>query len=162
MDLLRTVRRVYPTTPFVLFTGQGSEKVASEALRAGASDYITKQTGLIQFKRLVHSLRGHVRAQHDRREREEVERRYHHLVEHVNAGIALARGDRFIYANPKLRELTGYSEEELTSTPFSEFLSQRSRTMVMEKYRLRQKGENPPRPTSCGQSARTARRYAWR
>jgi DNA-binding NtrC family response regulator len=41
-DLLEQARRSYPDTPVILMTGYGDADAAIEALRAGASDYLTK------------------------------------------------------------------------------------------------------------------------
>lgn len=41
-DLLKIVKRFFPSTMVVLMTGFGSEEVAVEALRGGARDYIRK------------------------------------------------------------------------------------------------------------------------
>ncbi|WP_132058450.1 bacterio-opsin activator domain-containing protein [Halorussus amylolyticus] len=46
ITLLETVRDDYPNLPFVVFTGSGSESVASEAVGKGASDYLPKSAGL--------------------------------------------------------------------------------------------------------------------
>lgn len=43
LELLRAVRRDRPGLPFVLFTGRGSEAVASEAMAAGVTDYLPKE-----------------------------------------------------------------------------------------------------------------------
>ena len=42
LELLERVRRSYPDLPFVLFTGGGSEALASEAIGAGVTDYLPK------------------------------------------------------------------------------------------------------------------------
>ncbi len=42
LEFLRSVRSRYERLPFVLFTGHGSERVASEAIDAGVSAYIPK------------------------------------------------------------------------------------------------------------------------
>lgn len=42
LDLVEAVREEYPHIPVILMTGQGSEKIASEALRAGAASYVPK------------------------------------------------------------------------------------------------------------------------
>jgi len=42
LDLLRAVRERAPSIPFVLFTGKGSEEIASEAVSAGVTDYLQK------------------------------------------------------------------------------------------------------------------------
>ncbi|WP_181685319.1 response regulator [Halorhabdus salina] len=45
LQLLDRVRSAYPNLPFVLFTGKGSEEIASEAIAAGVTDYVQKGTG---------------------------------------------------------------------------------------------------------------------
>jgi len=42
VSLLRLVRANGITTPVILLTGQGSEEVAVEAMKAGATDYLIK------------------------------------------------------------------------------------------------------------------------
>lgn len=144
IDLLKEVRKRDPELPFILLTGQGNEEVASLALREGADDYVIKRSGLLQFKRVALTVRRQWEAYRARMERREAEERYRHLVENVNAGIALARGDRFVYVNPKLCEMTGYTAEELTSRPFLEFVVPAYREEVMDRYRRRQAGEELP------------------
>lgn len=43
LALVQTLRERFPLVPVVLMTGSGSERVAVEALRAGAADYVPKQ-----------------------------------------------------------------------------------------------------------------------
>ncbi|MFB6130408.1 MAG: response regulator [Salinigranum sp.] len=40
IEFLESVREVRPGLPFILFTGKGSEEVASEAISAGVTDYL--------------------------------------------------------------------------------------------------------------------------
>ena len=42
LELVREVRRLHPQIPVILTTGKGSEEIAAEALKAGASSYIPK------------------------------------------------------------------------------------------------------------------------
>jgi YesN/AraC family two-component response regulator len=42
LEILKTTRRTWPWIPVVILTGFGSEDLAVEALRAGASDYLRK------------------------------------------------------------------------------------------------------------------------
>ncbi len=42
LEILRNVRRRFPATYVIMVTGQGSEKVAIELMRSGASDYLVK------------------------------------------------------------------------------------------------------------------------
>ena len=43
LTLVEKLREKFPLVPVVLMTGSGSERVAVEALRAGAADYVPKQ-----------------------------------------------------------------------------------------------------------------------
>jgi len=60
VELLESVREEHPDLPFVLFTGKGSEAVARDALRAGATDYLQKQSGTEQYDLLSNRLRNAV------------------------------------------------------------------------------------------------------
>jgi len=53
IEFLEAVREEYPDLPFILFTGKGSEEVASEALTLGATDYLQKATGEDQYELLA-------------------------------------------------------------------------------------------------------------
>jgi DNA-binding NtrC family response regulator len=45
LQLLETVRELDARLPFVLYTGEGSETIASDAISAGVTDYLQKQGG---------------------------------------------------------------------------------------------------------------------
>lgn len=42
IEFLETVRGKYPSLPFILYTGNGSEDLASEAISSGVTDYLQK------------------------------------------------------------------------------------------------------------------------
>ena len=56
IEFLQAVREEYPDLPFILFTGKGSEEVASEAISAGVTDYLQKATGTEQFELLTNRI----------------------------------------------------------------------------------------------------------
>ncbi|MFB6184190.1 MAG: GAF domain-containing protein [Haloarculaceae archaeon] len=60
IEFLDAVREEYPDVPFVLFTGKGSEEVASEAISAGATDYLQKRGGTEQYELLANRVRNAV------------------------------------------------------------------------------------------------------
>ncbi|TKX57240.1 response regulator, partial [Halorubrum sp. SP9] len=49
IDFLERIREIAPNLPVILFTGKGSEEIASEAISAGVTDYIQKQGGRDQY-----------------------------------------------------------------------------------------------------------------
>ncbi|MEF8783700.1 MAG: PAS domain S-box protein [Haloarculaceae archaeon] len=56
IELLEAVREDNPDLPFVLFTGKGSEAIASEAIAAGVTDYLQKTPGTEQYELLTHRI----------------------------------------------------------------------------------------------------------
>jgi DNA-binding NtrC family response regulator len=43
LEFLDSVREAYPEMPFILYTGKGSEEIASEAISRGVTDYLQKR-----------------------------------------------------------------------------------------------------------------------
>jgi len=60
IELLESVREQHPDLPFILFTGKGSEAVASDAISAGVTDYIQKGNGTELFELLVNRIENAV------------------------------------------------------------------------------------------------------
>jgi len=53
LELIRRVRQNYPFLPVILITGESSEKLAIEAVRVGATDYLTKPFDPDQLLRVI-------------------------------------------------------------------------------------------------------------
>ncbi len=53
IEFLESVRAIDEKLPFILFTGKGSEEVASEAISAGVTDYLQKHQGTDQYTMLA-------------------------------------------------------------------------------------------------------------
>ena len=64
IELLQRVRDKCPGLPFILFTGKGSEEVASDAISAGVTDYVKKQTGTEQYELLANRVLNAVGARY--------------------------------------------------------------------------------------------------
>ena len=58
LEFLEAVREEFPSLPFVLFTGKGSEEIASEAISAGVTDYLQKGRSNEQFTVLANRVRN--------------------------------------------------------------------------------------------------------
>jgi PAS domain S-box-containing protein len=74
----------------------------------------------------------------------ESEEKYRLVVENAYEAILIAQDGMLSFANPRGAELIGYSEQELTSTPFVNFIHPEDREMVADRHRRRLKGETPP------------------
>lgn len=58
IEFLESVREDYPDIPFILYTGKGSEEVASDAISAGATDYLQKGRGTDQYTVLANRVQN--------------------------------------------------------------------------------------------------------
>ena len=56
IEFLEKVRKEYPELPFILFTGKGTEEIASDAISAGVTDYLQKQGGTDQYTVLANTV----------------------------------------------------------------------------------------------------------
>jgi|GEM_PF-1198408 len=107
--------------PFIFLTGKGNERVAQEALKLGADDYLTKDEVFADFSLLLGSIKRVVsyRQALSFREKLESELRLHHqlneeIVRQSPFGIALIdREGNLIFGNPALFSIMGLSPDEL-------------------------------------------------
>ena len=79
----------------------------------------------------------------------ESEMMYRRLVETANEAIYVAQDDMLKFVNPMTVEITGYTEQELTSTHFSEFIHPDDRDMAVRRHLGRIKGEAVPDRNQC-------------
>jgi PAS domain S-box-containing protein len=82
VEFLERVRNEYPSLPFILFTGKGSEAVASEAISAGVTDYLQKGTGTEQYELLCQKIENAVG-------RQRAQTNYRELFEKVPVGLTI-------------------------------------------------------------------------
>ncbi|OAQ53344.1 hypothetical protein HTG_07645 [Natrinema mahii] len=76
LELLERVREDDPALPFILFTGRGSEEIASEAIAAGVTQYLQKESGKKQYALLANQITNAVAQYRTETELRESERRY--------------------------------------------------------------------------------------
>ncbi|WP_049900425.1 PAS domain S-box protein [Halococcus agarilyticus] len=74
LELLAAVREIDADRPFVLFTGKGSEEIASEAVSAGVTDYLQKGTGPERYELLANRIENAVEAHRAERRADELAR----------------------------------------------------------------------------------------
>jgi len=74
----------------------------------------------------------------------ESENRYRVVVENAVEGIVVVQGQTLQFVNPGLVSMIGYSEKELLTRPFLEFIHPEQRKWVMEIHNKRLKGEEVP------------------
>lgn len=110
IEFLEIIRDEYPALPFILYTGHGSEQVASKAISAGVTDYLQKEAGTEQYAVLANRIRNAV----DKRQAERDRQRQLEAIETAQEGISILDQDsHFLYVNQAYAELYGYEPQEL-------------------------------------------------
>jgi len=114
IEFLESVRENHPDVPFVLFTGKGSEEVASEAISAGVTDYLEKGGGPSQYTVLANRVGNAVEQYRSRRELEASRERLSLFFEQSPLGV-IEWNDEFEIArvNEAAVEILGYDAEVL-------------------------------------------------
>lgn len=110
IEFLETVREAYPELPFILYTGKGSEEVASDAIAAGATGYLQKERGTGQYTVLANRIETLVdRARTQRRQKRQLE-----AIETAREGIGILDTDGcYVYVNRAYGDIYGFEPEEL-------------------------------------------------
>ncbi|WP_302081208.1 PAS domain S-box protein [Salinibaculum rarum] len=118
LELLRAVRETHPDIPFVLFTGKGSEEIASEAISAGVTEYLQKGTATEQYTVLANRIERAVSERRAKVRQAETERRFATLVENLPGMAYRCRNEPgwpMESVSNGCEELTGYTADQLES-----------------------------------------------
>jgi len=118
IPLVKALREEGDTTPFIIFTGRGSEEVVMQALGHGADGY-AKKGGADgeQFTRLtatIHQVIGKRKA--EAMASGETNDLLAGILRTVPAGVGILKGKKITHASEHLCEITGYPREELETT----------------------------------------------
>ncbi|MFB6304460.1 MAG: PAS domain S-box protein [Haloferacaceae archaeon] len=114
LDFLESVRASWPDLPFVLYTGEGSEAVASEAVAAGVTDYRRKRPG-DDYGLLANQVVNAVRQYRADRTRE----RLTELAENAADVLWMVSADweDLLFVNSVYEDVWGHSTERLREDP---------------------------------------------
>jgi PAS domain S-box-containing protein len=117
IEFLSALREAYPDLPFILFTGKGSEAVASDAISAGVTDYLQKEAGTDQYAILANRIQHTVEGYRARQRIEASERRLRNVYERITDGFFAVNADwEYEYVNEEGAALTGRTRAKLVGT----------------------------------------------
>jgi PAS domain S-box-containing protein len=121
-EVLESVREDHPDLPFILFTGKGSEEVASEAISAGVTDYLQKEVGPDQYTVLANRIRNAVSQTRAERQIEETRDFYQKILDYSSDFVIIVDPSGTIeYVSPAVQRVMGYPAEKLVGTNSFEF-----------------------------------------
>ncbi|GAA0523508.1 PAS domain S-box-containing protein [Halorubrum aquaticum] len=133
LELLETVRERDVDVPFVLFTGKGSEEIASEAVSAGVTDYLQKEGGTDQYTVLANRVRNAVDQHRSKRALAASQDRLSRFIEQSPLGtIEYDETFEIVRVNSVAEEITGYDAEELVGGTWMPIVPEDQRRRVAE------------------------------
>ena len=120
IELLDSIRETNPDLPFILFTGKGSEEVASEAISMGVTDYLQKSFGVEVYDLLANRIENAVSEYRARRQAAESERRVRELTEATNDILWEFTADlsEVLVINSAYEDIWGRSVADLRDDPY--------------------------------------------
>ncbi|WP_225412767.1 hybrid sensor histidine kinase/response regulator [Stigmatella hybrida] len=135
MDGLEFLRRLKERAgshppPVVMLTGRGNERIAAQALKEGAADYLVKSD--VTPESLFRAVRNTLEREHLRRQLQaESAERMRLRVEHQRLAAVVADSSYFIgfasqqgqmqYLNPAGRQMVGVEKEDVTQLKVTDF-----------------------------------------
>jgi PAS domain S-box-containing protein len=149
LEVIRILGSNGSLPPTVMITGTGDERVAVEAMKLGAADYIVKDVegGYLELlpsviEKMLQQRRVLEERQQAEKELQESEKKYRSLVERANDGITIIQDGIIQYVNPSLAEIWGDTAQELVGTPFTDYIDPDELPIVLDRYNRRMKGED--------------------
>ena len=131
IEFLEAVREDYPDLPFILYTGKGSEAVASDAISAGVTDYLQKESGSSQYTVLANRITNAVDQYRSKRELQESRNRLSLFVEQSPLGVIEWNNDfKVARANNAAYDILGYTESELVGHSWEHIVPESDRDHV--------------------------------
>jgi len=133
LQFLDAVREDDPDLPFILFTGKGSEEIASRAISAGVTDYLQKGAGTGQYAVLANRIRNAVGQYRSQRELEASQKRLSLFVEQSPLGVLEYDSEfEIVGLNDAGQEILGYSEADLRGETWEKLVTSASYENVDE------------------------------
>ncbi|MCL7418902.1 MAG: response regulator, partial [Halalkalicoccus sp.] len=143
IEFLKTIREKYPDLPFILYTGKGSEEIASDAISAGVTDYLQKESGTDQYTILANRVRNAVErywiereAEHMWTQLESIANEREQIIKRVTDAIVEVDSDwRFTLVNEQAEDLYEMSDEYLLGRDFWDVFKDAKDTRFETEYR---------------------------
>ncbi|AFY44908.1 response regulator [Nostoc sp. PCC 7107] len=117
IEVLRNIKSRYPEIPIVMFTNNGSQEIAVEAMKSGLDDYVIKSPS--NYMRLPVAVRLALKQAVTRHQMTGLETRFQTLLNQLNVGVYRITADGIVLdANAAFLQLLGL--DSLTEISFNQ------------------------------------------
>jgi PAS domain S-box-containing protein len=135
LEFLEAVREEHEDIPFILFTGKGSEEIASKAISKGVTDYLQKGTDSSQYSLLANRIANAFEQYEAREYLKQSQQKFSKLVTNSSDMLAIVNPQcRFEYISPVCEEILGYEQRELIGECAFDYMPVDDRQHAMEEF----------------------------
>lgn len=158
IEFLKTVRKEFPNLPFILFTGRGSEEVASDAISAGVTDYLQKESGSEQYAVLANRITNavaQVRAEYELKEERQRSQILFERLTQPTVEVEYKSNEPIVQQiNPAFEDIFGYDASEIVGNSLDDYVIPEEKTE--EASQINQRVQAGGRLNSVEVTRRTA------
>lgn len=158
IEFLKTVRKEFPNLPFILFTGRGSEEVASDAISAGVTDYLQKESGSEQYAVLANRITNtvaQVRAEYELKEERQRSQILFERLTQPTVEVEYKSNEPIVQqVNPAFEDIFGYDASEIVGNSLDDYVIPEEKTE--EASQINQRVQAGGRLNSVEVTRRTA------
>jgi two-component system sensor histidine kinase/response regulator len=140
LEVIRILSSKGILPPTIMITGTGDEKVAVEAMKLGAGDYIVKDVGAGYLELLPSAIEKMLRQhraieekQHAEAALRQSEERFRKLFEQSNDAVFIHQAGRIIDVNQRACEMLGYGKEQFLAMEITDLYPQEGCTESSKK-----------------------------
>jgi len=142
LTLLQAVRDEYPNLPFILFTGKGSEEIASDAIKAGVTDYLQK-AGTEQYDLLANRIHNAVSKHRAKHRAKIAQDRLVQMYEQTDGFYSLDEDWTVTYWNHTMEQRTGIPADDAIGEVFWDVFPEANRTRLSEHFETAMETRKP-------------------
>lgn len=114
VELVQQISDQFNQIPTILFTGNGSERIASEATQAGVSDYIPIQADQANFELLEHRVQTLIKSVKNKEAAKEAKQQLQQTLERTTDSIYTVSADWHIeYLNQNMAQRIGHDRDNI-------------------------------------------------
>ena len=136
IEFLETISQKNKDIPVIMITGQGDENIAVKAMKSGAIDYLVKSGDFFTLVPTV--IEKVVRKNRLEQSLLKSEKRFQDMAENTPDWIwEIDVQGKYIYSNPVVKDIIGYSNDEVIDRYFYDFFSSENKeALKMQIFEL--------------------------
>ena len=135
LAFLEAVRDENPELPFILFTGKGSEEIASEAIASGVTGYLQKEGNVEQYTVLANRIVNAVTQYRTERKVERTQQKFEKLAKHSTDVVQIVdETGEWQYISPSSDRILGYEPADLVGDIGFDYIHPEDRQEAIEQF----------------------------